>query len=161
MSRFKQQRERSVPGLNLAAMPDLIFTVLFFFMIVTHMRDVTPLVRYEVPQGTELDKGARKAGLVYLFIGKPVDSQGRPVSDRTCIQLNDRIVTVDQIPEEINKERALMAEEDRQRMVVSIRADRDTEMGVINEVKQALRKAGALNINYSATMKGKELQQQQ
>ena len=150
MSRFKTTQNRQVPGLNLAALPDLIFTVLFFFMIVTHMREVTPKVRYEVPQGTEVEKG-RKAGLIYLFIGKPVDAQGQIVSDETRIQLNDRYVTVGKIAEEIDKERAKMSEDERQHMTVSIRADRDTEMGIINDVKQALRRAGALNINYSAT----------
>ena len=142
-----------MPGLNLAAMPDLIFTVLFFFMIVTHMRDVKPMVRYEVPQGTELEKTVRKSSVVYLFIGKPVDAQGRVVDGETRIQLNNRYVTIDQIAREIDQERARMSEDDRQHLVVSIRADRDTEMGIINDVKQALRKAGALNINYSATKK--------
>ena len=122
MSRFRQKRHRDVPGLNLASLPDLIFTVLFFFM-----------------------------GLVYIFIGKPVDAQGKVVSNETRIQLNDRFVSVDQLAQEITRERSQMSESDRQNMVVSIRADRDTEMGVINDVKQALRKAGALNINYSAT----------
>ena len=151
MSRFRHQMKRDVPGLNLASLPDLNFTVLFFFMIVTHMRDVNPKVRYEVPQGTELSKTANKGGLVYIFIGKPVDAQGQVVSDETRIQLNDRYVSVDQLAQEIAHERNQMSESDRQHMVVSIRADRDTEMGIINDVKQALRKAGALNINYSAT----------
>lgn len=151
MSRFRHQRQRAVPGLNLASLPDLIFTVLFFFMIVTHMRDVTPLVRYEVPQGTELEKDVRKAGLVYVFIGKPVDARGRVLSDETRIQMNGRFVTVDEVAGEIAKARERMSESDRQQMTVSIRADRDTQMGVVNDVKQALRKAGALNINYSAT----------
>ena len=142
--------------MNLAAMPDLIFTVLFFFMIVTHMRDVKPMVRYEVPQGTELEKTVRKSSVVYLFIGKPVDAQGRVVDGETRIQLNNRYVTIDQIAREIDQERARMSEDDRQHLVVSIRADRDTEMGVINDVKQALRKAGALNINYSATKKSED-----
>ena len=155
MGRFKTTQKREVPGLNLAALPDLIFTVLFFFMIVTHMREVTPRVRYEVPQGTEVEKG-RKAGLVYLLIGKPVDAQGRVISDETRIQLNDRLVTIAQLPDEINKVRADMSDDERQHMTVSIRADRDTEMGIINDVKQALRKAGALNINYSATGKRNE-----
>ena len=112
------------------------------------MRDVNPKVRFEVPQGTELSKTANKDGLVYIFIGKPVDAQGKVVSNETRIQLNDRFVSVDQLAQEITRERSQMSESDRQNMVVSIRADRDTEMGVINDVKQALR---ALNINYSAT----------
>ena len=156
MSRFRKRQQHEVPGLNLAAMPDLIFTVLFFFMIVTHMRDVKPMVRYEVPQGTELEKTVRKSSVVYLFVGKPVDAQGRVVDGETRIQLNNRYVTIDQIAREIDQERARMSEDDRQHLVVSIRADRDTEMGVINDVKQALRKAGALNINYSATKKSED-----
>ena len=140
-----------MPGLNLASMPDLIFTVLFFFMIVTHMRQTELKVRYVVPQGTELEKTGYKGSVVYLYIGHPVDEQGRVISDETRIQLNDRYVTVGKIAEEIDKERAKMSEDERQHMTVSIRADRDTEMGIINDVKQALRRAGALNINYSAT----------
>ena len=131
-------------------MPDLIFTVLFFFMLVTHMRDVDPKVHYDVPQGTELTKEVGKTGLVYIFIGKPVDAQGRIVSDETRIQMGDRYVTVAEIGNEIVKERNEMSEDDRQHLTVTIRADRDTEMGIINDVKQELRKAGALNINYSA-----------
>ena len=140
----------------MAAMPDLIFTVLFFFMIVTHMRDVDPKVQYNVPQGTELTKEVNKRGLVYIFIGKPVDAQGRVLSDETRIQMGDRYVTVADIGSEIAKERNRLSEEDRQHLTVTIRADRDTEMGIINDVKQELRKAGALNINYSAEKKVKK-----
>ena len=150
MSRFKRRQSNRVPGLNLASMPDLIFTVLFFFMIVTHMRDVDPKVQYSVPQGTELTKEVNKNGLVYIFIGKPVDAQGRVISDDVRIQMGNRYVTLAEIGDEIAKERERLSEEDRQRLTVSIRADRDTEMGIINDVKQELRKAGALNINYSA-----------
>ena len=152
MSRFRQQKERNVPGLNLASLPDLIFTVLFFFMIVTHMRDVDPKVQYDVPQGTELTKEVNKRGLVYIFIGKPVDAQGHLLSDETRIQMGNRYVTVAEIGDEIAKERNRLSEDDRQRLTVTIRADRDTEMGIINDVKQELRKAGALNINRTCAL---------
>ena len=152
--RFQPMRDRSVPALNMAAMPDLIFTVLFFFMIVTHMREVKPMVRYQVPQGTELEK-TRKSGVIYLFIGKPVDANGNVVGEDSRIQLNNRYVSLVDLPYFIADERTKMSEENRQHMVVSIRADRDTEMGLINDVKQVLRRSGALNINYSAT-KAKE-----
>ncbi len=151
MSRFRESH-REVPGLNMAAMPDLIFTVLFFFMIVTHMREVKPMVRYNVPQGTEIEK-ARKAGMVYLFIGKPVNAQGEVTGEESRIQVNERYVTLEELGNAINAERAQMSDEDRQHLVISIRADRDTEMGLINDVKQELRKVGALNINYSASKK--------
>lgn len=149
MSRFRRPN-REVPGLNLASLPDLIFTVLFFFMIVTHMRDVTPKVRYEVPQGTEVDKEVKKTGLIYIFIGHPISPEGTVRSDETRIQLNDRLVGISEIGDAIARERGAMSEEARQHLTVSIRADRDTEMGIINDVKQELRKAGVLNVNYSA-----------
>ena len=151
--RFQSIRDRSVPALNMAAIPDLIFTVLFFFMIVTHMREVKPMVRYQVPQGTELEN-THQSGVVYLFIGKPVDAHGDVVGDESRIQVNNRYVSLVDLPYVIADERAKMSEENRQHMVVSIRADRDTEMGLINDVKQVLRSSGALNINYSATVKG-------
>jgi len=156
MSRFRQKQSREVPGLNLASLPDLIFTVLFFFMIVTHMRDVTPQVHYETPQGTELQKTPNKGGMIYIFIGKPVDAQGRELAGETRIQLNDRFVSIDEIEKEVARERSQMSETDRQHLLVSIRADRSTEMGIINQVKQALRRAGALNINYSATSRSQQ-----
>lgn len=151
--RFQSIRDRSVPALNMAAMPDLIFTVLFFFMIVTHMREVKPMVRYQVPQGTELEN-THRSGIIYLFIGKSVDAHGDVVGDESRIQVNNRYVSLGDLPYVIADERAKMSEENRQHMVVSIRADRDTEMGLINDVKQVLRRSSALNINYSATIKG-------
>ena len=70
--------------------------------------------------------------------------------------MGDRYVTVAEIGDEIAKERNRLSEDDRQRLTVTIRADRDTEMGIINDLKQELRKAGALNINYSAEKKVKK-----
>lgn len=161
MSRFREKGRQQVPGLNLAALPDLIFTVLFFFMIVTHMRQVDPKVRYQLPQGTEVMKDVRKAGVVYIIIGErlAVDGERSTASDgqqtTSLIQLNDELVSVEEIPAKLNQLREKMSEDERQHLTVCIRADRNTEMGIINDVKQALRKAGALNINYSA-LKRKE-----
>ena len=55
MSMFRYH-SHEMPGLNTASLPDLIFSVLFFFMIVTHMRKETLKVQYRVPQGTELTR---------------------------------------------------------------------------------------------------------
>ena len=153
MSRFRR-RNHEVPGLNLASMPDLIFTVLFFFMIVTHMRQTELKVRYVVPQGTELEKTGHKGSVVYLYIGRPVDAQGKVTGDEERVQINDRYVTVDEIPTAIAEARDKMSSEDRMHMIVSIHADKGTDMGLVSDVKQALRQAGALRINYSATQEG-------
>ena len=139
--------DHSVPELNMASLPDLIFTVLFFFMIVTHMRDVEKQVTYQVPAGTEVEKQQHKSSVVHIYIGKPLDGS----SDNYLIQLNNRLATTADIARFIDNERQQMSAEDRERMVVSIEADRDVPMSIVNDVKQALRKSYALNISYAAT----------
>ena len=142
MSMFRDTEKKEIPGLNTAALPDLIFTVLFFFMIVTHMRSVPLKVKYRVPQGTEITKLVKKSTVTFIHIGK--------VNGKTRIQLNDKLATVDDVEAYVKAERARMLPEDKSRQVVSIKADRQTDMQTINAVKRALQRANALNINYSA-----------
>lgn len=150
MSRFRRSRPE-MPGLNTASLPDLIFSVLFFFMIVTHMRKVTLKVKYREPQGVELTRLAKKSAVTYIYIGKSLQGSGR--SGKTVIQMNDKIVTPAEIVDYLSEARSKMTPDEQQQMMVSIKADRDTRMEVINEVKQALRQAKALKISYSATQK--------
>ena len=144
-----RRREHKVPNLNTSSLPDLIFTVLFFFMIVTHMRDVELKVRYVVPQGTELQKMTPKSAVTHIYIGRV---PGLP-TDSFCIQLNNRLATVADIHEFVETERARMSGEDQARMLVSIKADRDVPYGMIAEVKKALQQSFALKISYSANQK--------
>ncbi|MBQ7471394.1 MAG: biopolymer transporter ExbD [Prevotella sp.] len=142
MIRIHRHKRRSVPSLNTASLPDLIFTVLFFFMIVTHMRKVTPQLTTHIPEGTELTQNIHKGGLVYIYINK----EGQ-------LQLGEKIGTVADIGKYIEAERKAMSSEDREQMTVVLKADRKTPMGIINQVKQALRTAGAYSVSYSATQK--------
>ena len=147
-----------MPGLNTAALPDLIFTVLFFFMIVTHMRDVELLVHYDVPQGTEVQKLAHKSAVTYIYVGRPqhLDKGTTADKDTFCIQLNDRLATVADIRAFVEKERERMSAEDQTRMLVSLKADKDVPMKLIAEIKDALQQSFALRINYSAAEKATE-----
>ena len=159
MKRRIRRRDHSVPELNMASLPDLIFTVLFFFMIVTHMRDVELKVRYEEPQGTELQKLAHKGAVVQVYIGRPaIPVAGGFSADESeyVIQLNNRLATVDEIARFVEEERRRMSAEDQEHLTVNLRADRDVPMKIINDVKHALRKSYALNVNYSATDKPRQ-----
>ena len=148
--RSKFQRKRmNVPSLNMASMPDLIFTVLFFFMIVTHMRSDEVKVRVEVPQGKEIQKLANKASVVNIYIGHRNDGKGD--QQAWLVQFNGDLVNPEEIPARIEQIRASMSPENAEHLTVNLRADRRTPMGVINDVKQALQKSYALRVNYSAT----------
>lgn len=152
MSMFRRGR-REVPELNTASLPDLIFIVLFFFMVVTHMRETTVKVEYKMPEGTQLEQVAAKSSIVRVYIGRPV---GGDTDSTFRIQVNDRYIDMSGLADFISSERSRMSPENVERMTVSIRADKDTPMGVIMDVKQALRSAGAVRINYAADEKPDE-----
>lgn len=143
---------RSVPLLNTSSLPDLIFTVLFFFMVVTHMRKTTVKVEYRVPQGTELTRLTKKSAVSYIYIGKaPRSAMAAGIgSDGYALQLNDKFATPDDIADYISAERQRMSPDDRTRQTVSLKADRGTRMSLITDVKQSLRRANVRKISYSA-----------
>ena len=148
--RFNKREKRAMPVLNTSSLPDLIFTVLFFFMIVTHMRKVPLKVEYQVPAGTELTRLTKKTAVSYIYIGKPMQPLRGQYGDATRIQLNDKFADVSDIVDYVSAERQRMSPQDKEQMTVSIKADKRTRMGVITDVKQALRHAKAQKINYSA-----------
>ena len=143
MQSMFQRKRHHVPSLNVASMPDLIFTVLFFFMIVTHMRSDEVKVKLQVPQGSGVQKLANKASVVNIYIGQ--------FHGEWAVQLNGDLIEPDAIPARIEEIRCGMSPENAEKLTVSLRADRQTPMGVINDVKQALQQSYALRINYSAT----------
>ncbi len=151
-----KDKRRAIPELNTASLPDLIFTVLFFFLIVTHLRQDQMRVRYETPEGTKLEKLTRRSSTSYIYVGQPIDNLGKVKSGEMVIQLNDKIATVDDIASFVANERKNASAEDLNRMVFDIKADRNVKMGTITDIKQMLRKHNALRIRYSAQEKGKE-----
>lgn len=143
---IRRKKHRSVPGLNMASMPDLVFTVLFFFMIVTHMRNETVKVKLQVPQGTEVTKSSNKFSTINIYIGR--NNYGD-----TQIQVNDRMCSLEQVGTLVRNFKANLSEESQENLIINLRADRNTDMGIVNDLKKELRNIGALTIRYSATEK--------
>lgn len=153
MINFNKRYSHDVPELNTASLPDLIFTVLFFFMIVTHMRKVQLKVKYVEPTGTELTRLTKKTAVSYIYIGKPISGTNGINNNTTRIQLNDKFATVEEVMDYISAEKNRMQPDDQKQMTISLKADKNTNMGVITDVKQALRQVKALKINYSSNSK--------
>ena len=150
-SMFHDRRRQGVPSLNVASMPDLIFTVLFFFMIVTHMRSDEVKVRLEVPAGSEVKKLTGHPAIINIYIGRQGDRETGRQDNTWLVQLNGDLVSPSEIPARINAIRSKLSPENAERLTVSFRADRHAPMGLVSDVKRALQKAYALKINYSAT----------
>ena len=154
MGKFKRSERREVPPLNTSSLPDLIFTLLFFFMITTSMKEMPLMVDIDPPTATELTKLEKKSLITYLYIGKPSGSYAQQLGDENRIQLNDKFIDEWDIEREMIRERAAMKEENQGYMQVSIKADRGTEMGIITATKEALKRSNNLNIVYSARGRG-------
>ena len=123
-------------------------------MIVTHMQKVAVKVQFRTPQGTELTRLTKKTSVTYIYIGRPSADLRKTFGNGTRIQLNDKFTPAAEVADYVTAERNRMSPEDQKLMTVSIKADKDTKMGVITDVKQALRQAKALKISYSAVEKG-------
>ena len=153
MAKIRKDKKRETPALATTSLPDIVFIFLFFFMMVTSMREVTLRVEIRQPQATELTTIENRSLLRHIYIGRPVAAYQRIFGTDTRIQIGDAFVDPADVEDVIIAERSGMREMDQDQMIVSIRADVDTRMGVITDVKQSLRRAWALRVNYAATQR--------
>ncbi len=155
MSKFKKKKGQGNPKINTASLPDIVFMLLFFFMVATTMRETEVQVRVTVPEATEVKKLEKKSLVSYIYIGRPVAHIARMYGTEPLIQLNDKLVSEEGIPYEsiqdfVLFEREKLPESEKNKMTMSLRIDQNIQMGKVDDVKQALRRAKALIVNYSA-----------
>lgn len=154
MAKFGRKDKGGTPEISTASLPDIIFMLLFFFMVTTVMRESTLLIKKPIlPEATEIKKLEKKSLVSYIFIGVPGDLYIKTRGNESILQLNDAFAEVDDVKEFAINERNKLSEVDKPFMVVSLKVDQKTEMGIVTDVKQELRKAQALVINYSTRKK--------
>lgn len=156
MARFKRKKGGGQQKINTSSLPDIIFMLLFFFMVSTSMRETEVKVRVRVPEASEVKKLEQKSLVSYIYIGRPNTGLQAMYGTEPMVQLNDKIVNDlgilnESVQDFVLFEREQLDEIDKPRMTVSLKIDEDIPMGNVDDVKQALRKAKALIINYSAT----------
>tara|TARA_B100000809_G_scaffold254036_1_gene290765 strand:+ start:1896 stop:2372 length:477 start_codon:yes stop_codon:yes gene_type:complete len=149
MSKFRKKGKKGQPAVNTASLPDIVFMLLFFFMVTTVMRETTLKVENITPKATEVQKLEKKSLVAYLYIGKPVKNLQGAFGTAPRIQLNDAFKTIDDIPLFVEMEKESRDEAERNKITWSLKVDSKTKMGIVTEVKQELRKVNALKLNYS------------
>ncbi|OFX22714.1 MAG: biopolymer transporter ExbD [Bacteroidetes bacterium GWA2_31_9b] len=149
MSKFKRKIKVGSQEISTASLPDIVFMLLFFFMVTTVMRETTIKVVQKMPGATEVKKLEKKSLVSYIYIGKPRQSFQAIYGTEPRIQLNDAFAKVDDIRNYIISEREKVDENERPFLTTSLKVDENTKMGIIVDIKQELRKASALKINYS------------
>ncbi|MEM5566615.1 biopolymer transporter ExbD [Psychroserpens sp. AS72] len=149
MSKFKSKKDNALPAVNTASLPDIVFMLLFFFMVVTVMREDTLMVEQRLPLADQVEKLEKKYPISYIYVGKP-SSGYKDLGEEARIQLNDKFADIEDIQAFIYAERAGIAREELiDFLTVSLKVDKEANMGIIGDIKKELRKANALKINYS------------
>ena len=149
MSKFRKKEKKGQPAVNTASLPDIVFMLLFFFMVTTVMRETSLKVENITPKATEVQKLEKKSLVAYLYIGKPVKNLQGAFGTAPRIQLNDAFKTIDDIPLFVEMEKESRDEAEQNKITWSLKVDSKTKMGIVTEVKQELRKVNALKLNYS------------
>ena len=141
-----------MPELNTSSLPDLVFAFLFFIMMVTTIREVTPKVSFSnLPTATELTKLEEKSLVTFIYVGKPNKEYREMYGSNSAIQLNDQVTqNPTAVYSYLKQSQSKIKDERRNLMPVSLKADKDTKMNIISQIKEELRRADALNLSYSA-----------
>ncbi|MDO1501875.1 biopolymer transporter ExbD [Winogradskyella maritima] len=146
MSKFKKGKQGDLPAISTASLPDIVFMLLFFFMVATVMRDNSLKVKNELPTASEIEK-LEKDRTMLIYAGKPSDAY-KNVGTEARIQINDDFASLADVKpavyEFINKTR----EELREKIVVGFKVDKNTNAGLVSDIKQELREANALKVMY-------------
>jgi biopolymer transport protein ExbD len=154
MSKFKKKKGGELPVISTASLPDIVFMLLFFFMVATVMRDSTLMVKNKLPAADQIQKLAKKDRVMYIYAGEPSSRYAEKYGSQARIQLNDKFATVSEVAAFVLAERASKRQELQNVLTTSLKVDGDTKMGLITDIKQELRKVNALKINYTTRIGG-------
>ncbi len=165
---IRKKVKKETPAISTASLPDIIFILLFFFMVATVMRDSELMVQVKPVKGTELEKLEKKSLVSYIYIGPPTMQYEAKYGTAPVVQLNDRVYrviaedgsTTSEVQEVRNfivNEREKVDEKLHGAMTTSLRVDKEVKMGIVTDVKQELRKIGSLKVNYSAVPRTSDL----
>jgi biopolymer transport protein ExbD len=163
MARFKKEGKKSLPEINTGSMSDIIFMFLFFFMVITNMRENEVKVKFSTPNASEIQKLEKKSLVATIYLGTPKNKNENTLPPgKVSIQLNDQTVKQENLTKDVRdfiaaEKESRSNEEDKQKLTFSIKADKDIQMRYINLIKAELRTNNALKINY-ATGKKTEMQ---
>lgn len=150
MSKFKK-KTKAETNIPTSALPDIIFMLLFFFMVTTVLREQTIMVEQKIPQATQLQKIQKKTLVSYLYIGKPKNASLYGSEPR--LQANDALINVSDIVLWVNQQKDNLSEVERDQIWISLKADRDVKMGPISDIQFELREADARKLMYASVGK--------
>ncbi len=144
MTTFKTKKNNRLPEISTASLPDIVFMLLFFFMVATVMRKDVLLIENELPYANQVEKLDKKDLVMNIYAGTP--SSRYKLGSEARIQLNDKFANISDIKSFVLEERKLRIEALRPFLITSLKVDKNTKMGLVGDIKQELRAVNALKI---------------
>jgi biopolymer transport protein ExbD len=151
MSKFKKKKSGGTPGISTASLPDIVFMLLFFFMTATTMKDSDLKIENTLPKANQTAKLHKKQYVMYIYAGKPSERYRASLGASDRIQLSDKISSVNDIRNFVISERASRNSEDERYLTASLKIDKNVKMGLVQDIKQELRKVDQLKVNYTTS----------
>jgi len=150
MGKFKGKVKlnQSIPT---SSMPDVVFMLLFFFMVTTELRKTSLLVQQHIPNASQLRKLQRKSLVANLYIGEPRSTE--QFGNEAKVQADDVFIESKDIILWVSRQKDMLAEAEREQLTVSLKVDGEAKRGIIADVETELRKANARKILYAALEK--------
>jgi biopolymer transport protein ExbD len=130
-----KRKNKVATGIPTASLPDIIFMLLIFFMVATVLKQFTGL-KVKVPDAELVKKiPGSKRHVVTIWIDK-----------------NNAIMCDDYKVNKITELRNVLYQKrvNNPQIIIALKADQESEMGIVSDVQQEMRKADALKVNYSA-----------
>lgn len=146
MSKFKNKKKGDLPAISTASLPDIVFMLLFFFMVATVMRDNSLKIQNLLPSADQVEK-LEKDRTMFIYAGKPSE-QYKQFGTEARIQINDAFAGLPDVQPAVYEFIAGTREELKDKIVIGLKVDKDTNAGLVSDIKQELREANALKVMY-------------
>ncbi|MBT8393923.1 MAG: biopolymer transporter ExbD [Flavobacteriaceae bacterium] len=154
MGKFSKKKAGELPPVSTASLPDIVFMLLFFFMVATVMRDTSLMIENRLPSADQVEK-LEKDRSMFIYAGKP-SAQYKNFGTEARLQINDKYASIENVQSAVQEARAGLRPELQDRLVVALKVDKNTNAGLISDVKQKLREINALKIMYITNVRKTE-----
>ncbi len=149
MSKFKKKKSGDLPAISTASLPDIVFMLLFFFMVVTVLRDSNLLVTQRLPKGDQVEK-LQKDRSVFIFAGKPGPGYEK-YGKEAKIQIGDKYMDLTNVKFALEESRRKLRPELQDKIMIALKVDGETNTGLVSDIKQELREQNLLKLIYITT----------
>jgi hypothetical protein len=161
MSKFRKVEERSAPAMNTASLPDIVFMLLFFFMVAT-------TVKYTAPEGSrteDLTPYKQRSEIDFLYLGAPRNPNrasafkfGYALSLDNVVQATpDGLYSTNAVSrwkkDKFDQKPARMIAP-IEAVITCVKADQSAPTGLVFDIRKQLQDIDALTIAYSVKDKG-------